>query len=155
MGHLLSGHESGDAHAELLATQRQPELELALSGYIKPTVTITPAQVKSAVLSSSTPGVFVAMTPALEHAGRSMLLKPTAMLHTAFSPGQRASSCASTRSTRVVPITAAAGSGLDDHREPDIARQPDGNTVQIARVMGKQLKTDVGPWSAYLRIVRD
>ena len=60
------------------------------------------AQVKSAVLSSRTPGVLVAMTPALEHAARSMLLKPTAMLQTALSVGQRARSCASTRSTRVV-----------------------------------------------------
>ena len=37
-------------------------------------VAISSAQARSAVVSSSTPGVLVAITPALEHAARSMLL---------------------------------------------------------------------------------
>jgi hypothetical protein len=27
--------------------------------------------------------------------------------------------------------------------------------MQISRVMGRQLRTDVGPWVAYLRIVKE
>ena len=43
---------------------------------------------------------------------------------------------------------------LRQHLSTWVAHDLD-HVMQIARVMGKQLKTDVGPWSAYLRIVRD
>ena len=62
------------------------------------------ASVRSAVASVSTPGVFVTSTPRAVAAPTSTLSKPTAMLATTRSPGQRSSSASSTRSVSIVRI---------------------------------------------------
>ena len=43
---------------------------------------------------------------------------------------------------------------LRQHLSTWVAHDLD-HLMQITRVMGKQLKADVGPWSAYLRVVRE
>ena len=64
---------------------------------------------RSAVVSSSTPGVLVTRMPRFVQAAMSTLFVPTAMLETTFRPGAAASTVSSMRSMTVASTPCLSG----------------------------------------------